>query len=135
MNAADESLIDEFCDTIWLEDGLARNTIAAYRRDLTLFAQWLSGRGVPLDGAAVADLSAYFGALAAAPLRGNASRVPQGRAPRTGIRASTQARIHSSFKRFYQFVLRSGRIKVDPTLHLDAPKKPQRFPRRSESVV
>ena len=129
MNAADESLIDEFCDTIWLEDGLARNTIAAYRRDLTLFAQWLSGRGVPLDGAAVADLSAYFGALAAAPLRGNASRVPQGRAPRTGIRASTQARIHSSFKRFYQFVLRSGRIKVDPTLHLDAPKKPQRFPR------
>ena len=33
--------IDEFCDTLWLEDGLAKNSLEAYRRDLRLFAVWL----------------------------------------------------------------------------------------------
>jgi site-specific recombinase XerC len=30
--------IDTFVDALWLEDGLSRNTLAAYRRDLTLRA-------------------------------------------------------------------------------------------------
>jgi integrase/recombinase XerD len=34
--------IDTFVDALWLEDGLSRNTLAAYRRDLTLYAQWLA---------------------------------------------------------------------------------------------
>jgi integrase/recombinase XerD len=53
-----------------------------------------------------------------------------------GIKASTQARLHSSLKRFYQFALRTSRVGADPTLNLDTPKKPQRFPRTlSESDV
>jgi integrase/recombinase XerD len=36
-----QTQIDSFCDTLWLEDGLAKNTLDAYRRDLTLFAAWL----------------------------------------------------------------------------------------------
>jgi hypothetical protein len=43
-------LIDEFCDTLWLEQGLAKNSLDAYRRDLRLFARWLEvkrpGRGL-----------------------------------------------------------------------------------------
>ena len=35
---ADVSAIDAFVDALWLEDGLSTNTLAAYRRDLTLFA-------------------------------------------------------------------------------------------------
>ncbi|MES1265261.1 MAG: site-specific integrase, partial [Variovorax sp.] len=33
--------IDDFVDALWLEDGLSKNTLAAYRRDLALFAHWL----------------------------------------------------------------------------------------------
>jgi integrase/recombinase XerD len=124
-HSADQALIDEFCDTVWLEDGLAKNTIDSYRRDLKLFSQWLAPRGTPLDQAASADLSAYFGALNSMPSRSKGTAATR----RTGIRASTQARIHSSLKRFYQYLLRMGRMKIDPSQHLDAPKKPQRFPK------
>eukprot|EP01034_Spumella_vulgaris_P029776 gene29776-36871_t len=42
------SAIDTFVDALWLEDGLSRNTLAAYRRDLTLYAQWLAQQQQPL---------------------------------------------------------------------------------------
>lgn len=55
------TLIDQFCDTIWLEDGLSRNTLDAYRRDLRLFAEWLAAkREIALDGVNEAALSAYL---------------------------------------------------------------------------
>lgn len=54
--------IDAFIDALWLEDGLARNTLEAYRRDLTLFADWLAARGGALDACTEADLLAYFAA-------------------------------------------------------------------------
>ncbi|HEU0187058.1 MAG TPA: site-specific integrase, partial [Gallionellaceae bacterium] len=37
-------LLDEFSDTLWLEDGLSRNTLESYRRDLNKFADWLEQR-------------------------------------------------------------------------------------------
>ncbi|RYF32955.1 MAG: site-specific tyrosine recombinase XerD, partial [Comamonadaceae bacterium] len=37
--------IDAFIDALWLEEGLSRNTLAAYRRDLTLYLRWLEPRG------------------------------------------------------------------------------------------
>jgi integrase/recombinase XerD len=120
MKAENHALLDEFCDAVWLEDGLARNTLEAYRRDLRLFAEWLEKkRRAPLIGATEADLAGYFAFR-------YAQRVRPGR---QGIKASTQARLHSSFKRFYRFLLLNGRIQADPTLKLDAPKKTPRFPR------
>ena len=38
---SDSSILDEFCDALWLEDGLSRNTLASYRLDLIQFAAWL----------------------------------------------------------------------------------------------
>ena len=130
----DSGLIDEFCDALWLEDGLSKNTLDAYRRDLRLFSVWQAGRLSSLERATGADLSAYLGALATLPTRSRSaapgSGMSAGRsAGMLGIRASTQARIHSSFKRFYRYALRIGRVRVDPTLNLDAPKKPARFPK------
>ena len=54
---SDSLLIDEFCDALWLEDGLAKNTIDAYRRDLRLLAAWLAGRGRGLDEVRAEDLA------------------------------------------------------------------------------
>ena len=52
MLASSLNAIDTFVDALWLEDGLSRNTLAAYRRDLTLFAHWLAAREVPSLAAA-----------------------------------------------------------------------------------
>jgi integrase/recombinase XerD len=112
---ADAALLDEFCDQLWLEDGLARTTLESYRRDLRLFAEWLATRESTLLAAREADLLGYL-----------AFRHGAGHA---GLRASSQARLHSSFKRFYQFAVRANRIASDPTLRLDRPKRAQRFPK------
>jgi len=114
MTERDFALLDDFCDHLWLEDGLSKNTLEAYRRDLTLFGDWLArARARALLDTREEDLSAYF-----------AFRYTQ-----TRLRASSQARLHSSLKRFFQFALRESKVAADPTLKLDTPKKPQRFPK------
>ena len=106
-------LIDEFCDALWLEDGLARNTLDSYRRDLVQFGEWLAARhGKSLLAAGHAELLAFL-----------ADRV-QRRA-----KASTTGRGLSSLKRYYRFALRQGKIAVDPTLNIDAPKLPRGLPK------
>ena len=114
LSEADANQLDAFCDALWLEDGLARNTIESYRRDLAQLAGWLAPRHVELIAAREADLHAFF-----------ASR-HQGA---TGHRASSDARMLSSLKRFYGYCLRERRVRADPTLKLDPPKRAPRFPK------
>jgi integrase/recombinase XerD len=115
-------LLDEFCDAIWLEDGLSKNTIESYRRDIRLFGDWLNDtHGRNLSEAFEEHISEYF-----------ARRVSTQHA----IRASTQSRLLSSLKRFYRFSLQKGAVAVDPTVRLDAPRHAQRFPKTlSETEV
>jgi integrase/recombinase XerD len=106
-------IIDEFCDALWLEDGLAKNTLESYRRDLTQFATWLGDQhGRTLIGADQADIQIYLGYQF-----------------RKKARATSVARLLSSLKRFYRYLLRQARIKGDPTLKIDAPKLPRSLPR------
>jgi integrase/recombinase XerD len=107
------ALIDEFCDALWLEDGLSRNTLDAYRRDLAQFAQWLTRqRGKELPAADHGDVQAYLAHQF-----------------RKKIRASSAARLLSSLKRIYRWLLRQNRIKIDPTLNIDTPKLPRNLPK------
>jgi integrase/recombinase XerD len=103
---ADAALVDAFCDALWLEDGLSKNTIAAYRADLAQLRAFLQG---PLPAAQDADLFAFL-------------------ASRRG-RASSAARMVSTLKRFFQYCVRERRMPADPTLKLDPPKRPPRFPK------
>jgi integrase/recombinase XerD len=91
---------------LWLEDGLSKNTIAAYRADLEQLAGFSKK-----DLAAIAepDLFAFL-------------------ASRKG-RASSAARMVSTLKRFFQYCVRERRMAIDPTLKLDPPKRPPRFPK------
>ena len=107
LSGADASQVDAFCDALWLEDGLAKNTLESYRRDLAQLAVFLKER--PLVQAREEDL---FGFLAS----------------RRG-RSSSAARMLSTLKRFYQYCLRERAITADPTLRLDAPKRTPRFPK------
>ena len=99
-------LLDAFCDALWLEDGLSRNTIASYRADLEQFSTFLKK---DLLKAQEEDLFAFLGSHKG--------------------RASSAARRVSTLKRFYRYCLRERHIKVDPTLKLDPPKRAPRFPK------
>jgi len=98
--------LDAFCDALWLEDGLAQNTIAAYRADLEQLQTFLGGDLL------AADEARLFVFLAA----------KQGR-------SSSAARRVSSLKRFYQYCVRESLVRADPTLKLDPPKRVPRFPK------
>jgi integrase/recombinase XerD len=117
--AANQASIDEFCDTLWLEDGLAKNSLEAYRRDLTLFAAWLQeDRNKTLFAANADDLNAYFAARHAS------------------TKATSANRRLAVLKRFYQLALRQNKISVDPCLKMKSAKQPPRFPKTlSEAQV
>ncbi len=105
--AVGDGILDAFCDALWLEDGLARNTIASYRTDLEQLAKFL--RRKSLTEAGEADLFAFLAAAKG--------------------RASSAARRVSTLKRFYQYCVRERHVGADPTLKLDPPKRAPRFPR------
>jgi integrase/recombinase XerD len=114
------SLIDRFVDALWIEDGLSSNTLAAYRRDLTLLQDWLAKErsGVALEAARESDLLAYIAARHA------------------GSRATSANRRLTVFKRFYRWALRERLADADPTLRLRNAKQPLRVPRTlSEAQV
>lgn len=112
MNNAE--LLDEFSDTLWLEDGLSRNTLESYRRDLNKFALWLQQqRNALLLQGTHADIQGFLAYL-----------VVEQKA-----RATSTSRAISSLKRLYQYQLRQGRISVDPTLQIATPKLPRSLPK------
>ena len=110
--AASTVAIDRFIDALWLEDGLARNTLAAYRRDLTLYGQWLAPQGRSLNDSRELDLQAYF-----------AHR------HRPGSKATSANRRLTVFKRYFRWALREHRIQADPTLKLQSAKQALRVPK------
>jgi integrase/recombinase XerD len=108
-----DGLLDGFCDALWLEDGLSRNTLESYRRDLRLFAGWLAtDRHKTLLQVQRADLLDYL-----------ALKFQRHTRPRSA------ARLLSSLKRFYRFLMRENRIQVDPTLQVESPKLPRTLPK------
>jgi integrase/recombinase XerD len=103
--------IDTFIDALWLEEGLSRNTLAAYRRDLALYARWLADRGRELPATDEADLQAYFAARHA------------------DTKATSANRRLTVFKRYFRWALRERLITADPTLRLQSAKQPLRVPK------
>jgi len=107
-------LLDEFSDTLWLEDGLSRNTLESYRRDLNKFALWLAQhRNAVLVQGSHADIQGFLAHL-----------VVEQKA-----RATSTSRAISSLKRLYQYLLRQGKIGIDPTLQIATPKLPRSLPK------
>jgi integrase/recombinase XerD len=114
MSGVDDGLIDEFVDALWLADGLAKNTLAAYRSDLALFGAWLGGQGASLAEADEAAVNGYLVHL-------------HGRAG--GFKPASQRRLHSTLRRFYGWLLDQGRIIADPLLNIARPLPTERFPK------
>jgi integrase/recombinase XerD len=106
-------LFDEFCDALWLEDGLSRNTLDSYRSDLVKFEKWLRQvRSSTILQATQADLQHYLSYLVLV----------------MKAKPSSAGRNLASLKRFFRYLLRQSKISDDPTLKIDTPKLPRVLP-------
>jgi len=117
LPTASADAIDRFLDALWIEDGLAANSLAAYRRDLTLYAQWLAqAGGKSIDSSTEIDLLGYFSAR------------------HSGSRATSANRRLTVFKRYFRWALREHRLEADPTLKLQSARQPMRVPKTLSEV-
>jgi integrase/recombinase XerD len=112
-------VIDRFIDGLWLERGLSENTLAAYRRDVAQYHDWLVTDGSDLLAADAAQLQLFLG-----------KRLSAGTSPRS------TARFLSSLRSFYRWALRENLITEDPSLRIESPKQGKPLPKSlSESDV
>lgn len=110
--------LDAFCDALWLEEGLAQNTLSSYRRDLSKVDAWLGRRQLNLGSAAHSDLLDFL-----------AEHAPR-------MRATSMSRLLSSLRRYYQYAVRQGGLATDPSLQIERPKLPRGLPKSlSEAEV
>ena len=113
VNTAQQMLIEDFIDTLWVERGLTDNTLDAYRTDLALLAEWLDcNHSTGLLEAHQDQLLAYL-----------AYRIQQGASPRSS------ARLLSSIRGFYHYQIREKRIADDPSSRIEAPKIGRSLPK------
>jgi integrase/recombinase XerD len=107
----DEAELDTFIDHLWLEDGLSKNTLESYRLDLISFSLWLKVQGKQLLTADQGDIQQYL-----------AIRFPQSK-PRS------ISRLIASMRRFYRYLTRDNKIRLDPTIQIQSPKLPRSLPK------
>lgn len=112
--------LERYIDALWMEKGLSDNTLSSYRRDLTQFNDWLQRtEGSSIVEANRSSLQRYLGA-----------RLGQGMSPRS------TARFLSCVRGFFHYLLREGRLSVDPTLDIDSPRLGRPLPKAlSEAEV
>lgn len=97
--------LQQFLDSLWLESGLSQNTVEAYRRDLLAFAGWLSQFDVDLAAATQQHIQRY-----------------QSQRMREGRKVRSEARLLSSLRRFYRYLIREELRDSDPTAQLESPR-------------
>lgn len=103
--------LDAFCDAMWLEHGLSRNTLAGYRNDLARFATWLAPREASLSAANALLLAEYLAEFS------------------RRAKPASQRRLLASWRRFYHYLIAQSLISEDPTALLDSPLRIERFPK------
>jgi integrase/recombinase XerD len=120
QDPASHADLERYIDALWMEKGLSDNTLSSYRRDLTQFNDWLQRtEGCSIVEANRSSLQRYLGA-----------RLGQGMSPRS------TARFLSCVRGFFHYLLREGRLSVDPTLDIDSPRLGRPLPKAlSEAEV
>ena len=103
--------LEAFIDHLWIEYGLSKNTLSAYRADLVQLERWLAQSGSDLVKAQRHELLGFLSDKVSA-----------------GIKASSAARLLSSIRRFYRFQIRLHSINIDPSAEIEFPKSARHLP-------
>ena len=112
VSPVDLAEIDDFCDALWLDDGLAKTSLASYRSDLMRVAAWAAKHDAgPLIRIGEPALVRFIAEVS------------------SSLKPSSQARYVSTLRRFYRYLLTRNRITSDPTLKVALPAKPTRLPK------
>ncbi|MDQ1394956.1 MAG: integrase/recombinase XerD [Acidimicrobiaceae bacterium] len=111
---------EELLSWLAVEKGRAVNTLAAYRRDLIAYEEFLRGRGLAVGEVTERAVQDYVAFLRAS-----------GRAPASVARAMVAVRS------LHRFCLDEGRTDADPTGDVGAPSVPQGLPKalREDEVL
>lgn len=105
----DTVLIEQFIDHYWLSSGASKNTLSAYRSDLTIFHKWLGKQAFSsVDAKSIQD---YFKER-----------------QQKGMSGSTQARILTCMRLFFHYLHDNKLIDNNPTAELSHPKQEQKLP-------
>lgn len=104
--------VEEFLTWLAVEKGRAKNTLAAYRRDLGAYVTWLAQRGQAVAGVLERDIEDYV-----------AHQRALGKAP------SSTARAMVAVRTFHRFCATEGRITNDPAADVAAPRVPAGLPK------
>jgi integrase/recombinase XerD len=112
------AFIEQFTDSLLIEDGLAKNSLFAYRRGLMALEKWLAGFQTPVDQASATQIQDYVAAR------------------HLDSKATSSNRRLTVLRRFYRYLIRERLREDDPTLSVRAAKQPMRFPKSlSEAQV
>ena len=115
-NISNESLrdIDAFVDAMWLESGLSKNTLSAYRSDLKQFSLFLMTlpKAIDLLQVTQTEVQKYLAYCLA-----------------SGVKASSSSRILSTLRRFYRYQIRENQLQEDPCSHVLSPKLGRPLPK------
>ncbi|RDH84883.1 MAG: site-specific tyrosine recombinase XerD [endosymbiont of Galathealinum brachiosum] len=112
LPSGEQALLERFLDALWMEHGLSQNTLSAYKNDLSNLALWLFENKRNLLKAEQVDLQAFL-----------AHRFE------IGSKNRSAARLLSSMRRFYAWLLRERKIQIDPVALIEAPKPEQPLPK------
>ena len=107
---ANQDQIDLFIDAMWLESGLSKNTLSAYRSDLKRFAKFIGDQSIIEAGQP--EVQKFLGLMMA-----------------EGTKASSSARVLSTLRRFYRYQIRERRVSVDPCAQVLSPKQGRPLPK------
>lgn len=111
-----EREVDTFLRHVRIERGLSDNTLAAYRRDLARYREWLVANGFDdVETVASPHVSAFARSLAESAER--------------PLSPTSIARVLSSVRGFHRFLLEEGRVDVDVAKEVVPPKQPSRLPK------
>ncbi|CAM2745098.1 site-specific tyrosine recombinase XerD [Vibrio ordalii] len=108
----DQGVVEQFLDAMWMERGLAENTLSSYRNDLTKLLQWMQHNNYRLDFISVTGLQQYQAWLAD-----------------QDYKQTSRARMLSAIRRLFQYLHREKLRCDDPSALLIGPKLPQRLPK------
>ncbi len=111
ISLPEQQIIENFIDHLWMENGLSENTLSAYRNDLASFSLWLNEKHQLLTSVDTEVVQAF--------LAFNYSIQQKRR---------SVARLLSTLRRFYLYLLRENKVSEDPTRLLESPKGEHSLP-------